>query len=135
MNSCDPLQVVPGTKRGLRLMSGCERIRKLLSQLNEAQITVENLTDSGDVNFSLRRDELSAVCASSLEEFRQLAQSALASARAASGDGDFSVFAVEILGGGMRMQILQQALSEIVGQVKRNARANIYAVSSCSFIL
>ena len=30
--------IEPGSKRGLRLLTGCERIRKLLSQLGESQV-------------------------------------------------------------------------------------------------
>ena len=48
--------IVPGSKRGQRLLLGCERIRKLLSQLPESSITVENMTDAGDVSFTLKRD-------------------------------------------------------------------------------
>merc|ERR1712065_103625 len=36
-----------GTKAGKRLLVGCEKIRKLLSQIKETKVTVENLTDGG----------------------------------------------------------------------------------------
>ena len=54
--------IVPGSKRGQRLLLGCERIRKLLSQLPESSITVENMTDAGDVSFTLKRDGMYTTC-------------------------------------------------------------------------
>ena len=119
------MKVVPGTRRGLRLLNGCERLRKLLSQLPEAQITVENLTDSGDVNFSLRREELSQICAKPLQDFKTLIQSAISVAQSAFAtnplltvDGaDDGISAVEVLGGGVRMQVVQNAIFEVLGEV------------------
>lgn len=72
--------VIPGSKRGQRLILGCERIRKLLSQLPESSITVENMSDSGDVNFSLKRNDLISMCANLLESFKVLIKKALTSA-------------------------------------------------------
>lgn len=106
-------KIVAGSKRGHRLMAGCERIRKLLSQLTEAQVTIENLTDSGDVHFSLKRDELAAICAAPLQQLRALVNAAVAASYISVGDN--SVF-VEILGGGMRMQVAQQVLFDIFGE-------------------
>ena len=63
-----------------RLILGCERIRKLLSQLPESSITVENMSDNGDVNFSLKRDELSLMCADLLNGFKALIRQALLAA-------------------------------------------------------
>ena len=68
-----------------RLILGCERIRKLLSQLPESSITVENMSDNGDVNFSLKRDELSVMCAELLEGFKAVIRSALTKAGIAAG--------------------------------------------------
>ena len=63
-----------------RLILGCERIRKLLSQLPESSITVENMSDNGDVNFSLKREELSLMCADLLNGFKALIRQALLAA-------------------------------------------------------
>lgn len=75
-----PILFTPFLAHPHRLILGCERIRKLLSQLPESSITVENMSDSGDVNFSLKRDELSVMCADLLESFKSLVRKALASA-------------------------------------------------------
>jgi molecular chaperone DnaK (HSP70) len=89
-------------------MAACERLRKLLSQLFETSIIVENLTDNGDVSFTLNRDELSTTCSHLLNDFKQLITRTINST---------PLVAVEVLGGGSRMQIVQNAISEVVGKV------------------
>lgn len=105
-------KVLPGSKRGARLLSGTERLRKLLSQLPEAQVTVENLSDSGDVSFSMRRDEMATVCQELLERLRALIADTIGRA---FGSSLVDLYAVEVLGGGARMQVVQAIISELVG--------------------
>jgi len=105
--------ILPGSKAGKRLLIGCEKIRKLLSQVKESSITVENLTDSGDVNFQLTRAELSSVCDGVLQRLRNLITDVLA---AAGLSGPQPVAAVEIVGGGVRMQVVQAVVSSIIGE-------------------
>jgi molecular chaperone DnaK (HSP70) len=107
----DGTKVEPGTKRGTRLLSGCERIRKLLSQLADAKITVENLTDAGDVNFALKRDEMQTICEELLTRFRSLVQAALEK----SGTSADQIHAIEIVGGGVRMPSVQNILASFFG--------------------
>jgi heat shock protein 4 len=95
----------------MRLLTGCERIRKLLSQLNESQITVENLTDSGDVSFTLKREEFATLSAELIERFKALIDSVLTTA----GVEKSTVVAVEVLGGGVRMPIVQQVITGYFG--------------------
>jgi heat shock 70kDa protein 4 len=103
-------QIEIHSKRGARLLAGCERMRKLLSQLVESQITVEHLIDERDIHFSLRREELSTLSADLLTRFQQLVQTAITSASANSGSDNNEIAAIEVLGGGLRMPIVQQAL-------------------------
>ena len=103
--------VAPGSKRGVRLLAGCERLRKLLSQLPEGSVTVENMTDSGDITLPLKREEMSTFCGSLLARFKELIVGALRKASLDAGD----VYAVEVLGGGSRMQVVQQVISEVFG--------------------
>ena len=103
--------VAPGSKRGKRLLAGCERVRKLLSQLPESSVTIENLTDNGDVSFTLKRDDLNRLGASLLERFRAMIKDQLLKGMSA---GEIaSVGAVEVLGGGVRMQVVQAVICEI----------------------
>jgi hypothetical protein len=67
-------------------------MRKLLSQLPESSITVENMSDNGDVNFSLKREDMSVMCAELLEAFKALISSALASAGITAGRCDMRCY-------------------------------------------
>lgn len=114
------VDVAAGTKRGFRLLTGCERLRKLLSQLPEASITVENLTDDGDMNFSMKRDEFASISADLLAKFQELIRSALTSAGIECSPGDAlpesTIAGIEILGGGSRMPIVQNILQKFFFQ-------------------
>jgi len=110
-------KVVPGSKQGQRLLGGCERIRKLLSQLPESSITVENMTDNGDVNFTMRRDDFGTVCKDILGKFKELIISTISNAGFSLPlSNNNEIAAVEILGGGVRMQIVQAVIFDIVGK-------------------
>ena len=116
-------------------MSGCERIRKLLSQLTEAQITVENLTDGGDISFSLKRDELTSICAEPLRALEGLVRAAVSDAGLGEQNpaGAGGVF-VEILGGGMRMQVAQNVLLGVFGEVSFHQLSPIPELKSADCI-
>jgi len=114
------LKIVPGTKAALRFLTSCERLRKLLSQLHEASVTVENLSDEvGDLTFSLRRDELASLCAPLLSRFKGLISDTLAAVGLSAGGG---LAAVEVLGGGVRMQIVHEAIEEFSGKLPLGAK-------------
>ena len=102
---------MPGTKRGLRLASAIERLRKLLSTMGEAAATAENLIDGIDAPLKLTRDELGALCAEPLARLRELLDGVLSTALLAESPLD----AVEVLGGGCRMPIVQKVLVEALG--------------------
>lgn len=107
-------KIEPGTKRGTRLITACERIRKLLSQLPESKVVVENLTDNGDVSFSLTRSEMISSCSNELQKFKELLLQAIAQ----SGVDISEIDNVEILGGGVRMPIIQAAILEVFSSCK-----------------
>ena len=97
------------------MLSGCERIRKLLSQLGEAQITVEHLAEDTDVSFALKRDELGHLCEGLLGRFKDLLNAALFNAQDGVNPGT-NLGAIEVLGGGVRMQVVQQVVHTVCGQ-------------------
>ena len=102
----------PGSKRGLRLLLGCERLRKLLSQLNDASIMIENVLEDGDKNFKMNRKELGEMCVPLLSKLNKMMQSTLDNANIKATDVDV----IELLGGGSRMQIVQQVvITDIFG--------------------
>ena len=61
-----------GTKQGLRLLLGCERLRKLLSQLTDGSMTVENVKEDQDVTFKMSRAEMAHACAALLVRIEAL---------------------------------------------------------------
>jgi molecular chaperone DnaK (HSP70) len=109
-----------------------ERLRKLLSQLPEAKVTIEHLQEDTDVTLALKRDEFAALADSLLGRLKELLHTALfvqadtsRVGTATEGEGaqtqEEAVFpgsqlaAVEVLGGGVRMPIVQQALHAVCG--------------------
>lgn len=100
-----------GTKRGYRLLNGCERIRKLLSGIPEANIQVESVSDMGDMAFTLRRDEMARMAEKPLSEFRALLQALCKNNGVTAAD----IAAVEVTGGGVRMQVVQAIVLELFG--------------------
>jgi heat shock protein 4 len=106
------VKILPGTKQGKRLLAGCERIRKLLSQLSESEITVERLIEDNDMHFHLKRDDMAELCLDLLNEkgFNGLMNSVFTQM------GSTTVEAVEVVGGGVRMPVIQVAINKLVGE-------------------
>ncbi|KAJ1429030.1 Hsp70 protein-domain-containing protein [Ochromonadaceae sp. CCMP2298] len=104
-------KIEPGSKRGYRLLSGCEKLRKLLSQLPEASVTVEHLAEDSDVNLSLSREQLASLCLAQLARLRLMLCSLL------EGSETGALAAVEVLGGGSRMQSVQAEVHAVLAAV------------------
>ena len=119
-------EVTPGSKRGKRLLAGCERVRKLLSQIPDANVIVENLTDNGDINFALTRDDLQKINAPLLERFRIFLRDVLLKDLSAKDIAE--IVAIDVLGGGMRMQIVQNLVADIF-------RENRHVTTSTGIVL
>lgn len=98
-----------GTKKGMRVMRECERLRKLLSQLPTSSVTIENISDSGDVSITMSRDEMACICAEPLQKLRQVINNAI------EGMKD-EIAAVEIVGGGVRMAMVQELIVSLLGK-------------------
>ncbi len=98
-----------GTKRGFRVMGGAERIRKLLSGITEANIQVESVSDMGDMAFTLTRDAMSRLAAKPLRDIKILLEKVLVSAGITATD----IHAIEITGGGVRMQVVQAIILDM----------------------
>jgi hypoxia up-regulated 1 len=79
--------------------------------MGEAAATAENLIDGIDAPLKLTRDELGALCAEPLARLRELLDGVLSTALLAESPLD----AVEVLGGGCRMPIVQKVLAEALG--------------------
>lgn len=90
-------------------MRACERLRKLLSQLPTSSITVENISDSGDANVNMTREDMARICSEPLNKFSELLNSAI------EGFKD-DISAIEIVGGGVRMAMVQELILSVVGK-------------------
>eukprot|EP00316_Scyphosphaera_apsteinii_P011396 CAMPEP_0119338792 /NCGR_PEP_ID=MMETSP1333-20130426/96914_1 /TAXON_ID=418940 /ORGANISM="Scyphosphaera apsteinii, Strain RCC1455" /LENGTH=707 /DNA_ID=CAMNT_0007350183 /DNA_START=170 /DNA_END=2293 /DNA_ORIENTATION=- len=98
--------VIPGSRAGLRLLDGCERIRKLLSTLPEANTTVENLVEGADVPISLTREVFDELCSALSTKLRSLLDTAL------TVEGLEPLQGIEACGGGTRMPSVQLVMTE-----------------------
>merc|ERR1719421_2700603 len=99
---------VAGSKKGQRLLNACERLRVLLSTMDLAKVTCENLGDERDVPLELTRKELEEVCAPALKGLYHLLE------RAKMGAG-MVVDAVELVGGGSRVCAVRNCSGEVFG--------------------
>ena len=84
--------------------------------MSESKITVEHLIEDGDVQFSLKRDEMHHLCADLLDRFKALIASVMSQLPQTPEGGAGSVDAVEVLGGGVRMPVVQQTITHFVGE-------------------
>ena len=99
---------VAGSKKGMRLLNACERLRVLLSTMDLAKVTCENLGEERDVPLELTRKELEEVCAPALKGLYHLLE------RAKMGAG-MVVDAVELVGGGSRVCAVRNCAGEVFG--------------------
>jgi len=112
-------EVVPGSKRGLRLMKGVERLKKLLSQIKEASTTVENLSDDGDITLNMSRNQLVECSSDLLGRLEALITTSLTEAGIKTSD----ISGIELVGGGSRMVVIHESiLSKLFGSIPLHAK-------------
>lgn len=107
------LSVSLNSKEGKRLFQACEKLKKLLSTIGEAAVTVENIAQDRDVNISISRDLFEQLCAAESARVTELVASALAKAQVA--DPAHTIASVEIVGGGTRIPFVQAAILKAFG--------------------
>lgn len=100
-----------GTRRGVRLLTQCEKAKKVLSSVAETGIVCENLVADTDVSFKLQRSTVEGLCASLTERMHDAVASAISSA----GVTPDAIHAVELVGGGVRAPMVQQAIARAAG--------------------
>ena len=109
------VQVKPGTRRASRLLRECGKARKILSANELTEIVLECFDDQErDFQFKLSRADFDADCASLKTACSTLVSDALA----ASGISAEQLEAVELIGGGTRIQFVRKAIMEVVGEGK-----------------
>ena len=100
-----------GSRRGVRLLTQCEKAKKVLSSVAETGIVCENLVPDKDVSFKLQRSTVESLCKPLTERMH----AAVAAAISAAGVAVEAIHAVELVGGGVRAPMVQQAISRAAG--------------------
>eukprot|EP00547_Thalassionema_nitzschioides_P010551 CAMPEP_0194227956 /NCGR_PEP_ID=MMETSP0156-20130528/43126_1 /TAXON_ID=33649 /ORGANISM="Thalassionema nitzschioides, Strain L26-B" /LENGTH=833 /DNA_ID=CAMNT_0038960455 /DNA_START=10 /DNA_END=2513 /DNA_ORIENTATION=- len=99
-----------------RLLEGCKKLKHLLSQLPEGQVTVENIMDV-DLKLSLSAKVLQELCQPEAEELKRLLGRALSEAdlvNNAEDEEELIVSSIEITGGGCRIPWVKETILEAV---------------------
>ncbi|KAG2787009.1 hypothetical protein PC129_g3875 [Phytophthora cactorum] len=102
------LSVSLHSKEGKRLFQACEKLKKLLSTIAEASVTVENLAPEKDINISISRTVFEELCAPERAHLTEMLQKALETAKESVPSADIA--SVEIVGGGTRIPFVQEAI-------------------------
>ncbi|KAG3118838.1 hypothetical protein PI124_g2633 [Phytophthora idaei] len=102
------LSVSLHSKEGKRLFQACEKLKKLLSTIGEASVTVENLAPEKDINISISRTVFEELCAPERAHLTEMLQKALETAKESVPSADIA--SVEIVGGGTRIPFVQEAI-------------------------
>ncbi|KAF4040169.1 Hsp70 protein [Phytophthora infestans] len=102
------LSVSLHSKEGKRLFQACEKLKKLLSTIGEASVTVENLAPEKDINISISRNVFEELCSAERARVTELLQKALETSKETVSSADIA--SVEIVGGGTRIPFVQEAI-------------------------
>ncbi|CAH0493610.1 unnamed protein product [Peronospora farinosa] len=102
------LSVSLHSKEGKRLFQACEKLKKLLSTIGEATVTVENLAPEKDINISITRNAFEELCVAERARITELLQTVLEAAKDSVASADIA--SVEIVGGGTRIPFVQEAI-------------------------
>ncbi|RMX67036.1 hypothetical protein KXD40_004165 [Peronospora effusa] len=102
------LSVSLHSKEGKRLFQACEKLKKLLSTIGEATVTVENLAPEKDINISITRNAFEELCVAERARITELLQTVLEAAKDSVASADIA--SVEVVGGGTRIPFVQEAI-------------------------
>lgn len=102
------VEIKPFTKRAIRLMNGCSRLKKMLSAANKAAFTVDGLLEDGDYQLELTRAQFEDIIRSHIKEFEGMVKKL-------KEEYTGTIDAVEMIGGGSRMSFMQTIVKEVIG--------------------
>lgn len=106
------IDVKSNARACLRLRSGCEKAKKILSANPIAPLNIECLMDEKDVKGVIKRDEFEELAKGILEKVRGPCERALASSKLSID----KLFAVEVVGSGSRVPAILKILSSVFGK-------------------
>ncbi|RLN68736.1 hypothetical protein BBP00_00000789 [Phytophthora kernoviae] len=98
------------SKEGKRLFHACEKLKKLLSTIGDASVTVENLAPEKDIAISVSRSVFEELCAAERARVTKMVQTALEKAKETVTSAEIA--SAEIVGGGTRIPFVQNAIIE-----------------------
>ncbi|OMJ24812.1 Heat shock protein hsp88 [Smittium culicis] len=106
------IDIPSNPKAMIRLRAGCEKLKKMLSANPVANLNIENLMNDIDVNAVIKREEFEELAAPILNRIIEPVKQALES----SGIAPKDIFAIETVGGSIRVPAVKKALVEIFGR-------------------
>lgn len=102
------VEIQPYTKRAIRLMNGCSRLKTMLSAASKAVYTVDGLLDGDDYQLQLTRAQFDNILHSHIQEFEDMVKKV-------KNEFTGTLDAVEMIGGGSRMTFMQTIVKEVIG--------------------
>ncbi|KAF0689509.1 Aste57867_19066 [Aphanomyces stellatus] len=105
------VDIKPASRQSRRLLTACEQLKKLLSTIPEAMVHAENLIPDTDITLSITKAEFEKLCSGEAATLAALLEGLLVDAAVAPAD----ISTVEIVGGGTRKPIVQDAIVKAIG--------------------
>lgn len=102
------IDVFSNPKSTFRLAAGCERLKKVLSANNFAQLNVESLMNDIDAASQLKREEFESMIAPYLDRIHVPLDRALEQ----SGLSKDEIFSVELVGGSSRVPAIKERITQ-----------------------
>jgi tetratricopeptide (TPR) repeat protein len=102
--------LAPNSKKGLRLLQGCRKLKHVLSMLPTGSVTVENIVkDDTETKLTASADLMTTLCEAELTSLRSLIERVMKEAQIDIKD-DSAIGFVEVLGGGCRIPSVQETI-------------------------
>ncbi|RWW67625.1 hypothetical protein BHE74_00024914 [Ensete ventricosum] len=109
------IDVYQNARACIRLRTGCEKLKKMLSANPEAPLNIECLMDDKDVRGFIKREDFEQISVPILERVKQPLEKALSEA----GLSLENIHSVEVVGSGSRVPAIIRILTEFFGKEPR----------------
>ncbi|GBG34887.1 Heat shock 70 kDa protein [Hondaea fermentalgiana] len=107
-----------GSKASIRLMTQVRKLKESLSGAPQTRVSCESLVNDEDVSFTYTQAQLEEICAPLGDKISSMLRDLLENLGTEDNDQEVrkSIRAVELIGGGMRMPLVKQAISAAFGE-------------------
>eukprot|EP00013_Stygamoeba_regulata_P028637 CAMPEP_0177663784 /NCGR_PEP_ID=MMETSP0447-20121125/20113_1 /TAXON_ID=0 /ORGANISM="Stygamoeba regulata, Strain BSH-02190019" /LENGTH=835 /DNA_ID=CAMNT_0019169649 /DNA_START=17 /DNA_END=2524 /DNA_ORIENTATION=- len=109
------IDVRTNTRAWMRVLTGCEKVKKTLSANPQAPLNLECLMEDKDVRMMVTRDTLEELCNPHFDRLRAVIKRAIDHSGIALAD----IAAVEVVGGSIRVPAVQRVIAEETGKTLR----------------